>query len=350
MSVTRQLKTWSSWLNANVCLDIGSSMTRVVYQKKLVWYQPTCLAIENQSGAVVEVGQTAFNSMGKVPHTVSVVFPVHKGQVSDIDQMQKYVHSLLQLIQPQLGAPFLINVKAQLTVPIATSPVESQNWTRVLRLGGFNKVVLWPKPQALYYSAAKAKVPQDYLCVIDIGAETTEIAAFAQGQLFNAQTLDFGGRLFTEELETLIRSEYQGIGSWGQLEKVKTQLRGLSYLPDRKSSGHKTSMRVTDVLTRNPKAIYLERETVEARFEGVCRLLGDLIQEFLGQLPSEVATALLERGIFLTGGGSALAGLPEFLSDYLKLPYIESDQADLDVIWGLTDAARTKPSKGDKRP
>lgn len=337
MSFLKRWQTWSSWLNANLYLDVGSSVTRVVYQNKLVWHQPTCLAIETQSGNVVQVGQTAFNILGKVPNTISVTFPVQGGQVSNLDHMQKYLESVLHVITPQLGLPFLINVKANLALPISTSPVESQNWAKALKAGGFQTVSVWPKPQALYHSALKSKIPQDYLCVIDIGANTTEIAAFAQGQLFRAQTLPFGGSLYTQELENIVRSEYQGAGSWIQMEKVKLQQRGLSLLPDAKVSTHKTSLRVTDILTRNPKAIYVERGAIEAQFRTVSHRLLDMIQEFLGQLPSEVSTALLERGVYLTGGGSQLSGLSEFLSFHLKLPYILSTQPDLDVIWGLAD-------------
>lgn len=344
MSLIHQLRTWSSWLHASLYLDVGSSMTRVVYQRKLIWQQPTCVAIEKHSGTVISVGKKAFDILGKVPESMAVVFPVETGQPSNLEFLQKYLEGILQAITPQLQLPFLVNVKATITLPISTSPVESYQWRKVFRSAGFQSVAILPKPQALVTSISKTKVPQDYVCIIDIGAETTEVAAYAQGQLFKAETLRFGGKLYTAALETIVRSEYQGISSWVQLEKIKKQQRNLSYIPESKPTTHKTSLRVTDILSRNPKAIYIERAVIEAAFRTVSETLVSLVQDFLGELPTDVATALLERGVYLTGGGSLLAGLAEYLSYQLKLPYLVSDQPELDVIWGLTELQADKPA------
>ena len=60
------------------------------------------------------------------------------------------------------------------------------------------------------------------------------------------------------------------------------------------------------------------------------------IQDFIANLPSETAISVLERGIFLTGGGSLLEGIDVAIRDRLKCDVYLSADPRKDIINGLT--------------
>jgi rod shape-determining protein MreB and related proteins len=64
------------------------------------------------------------------------------------------------------------------------------------------------------------------------------------------------------------------------------------------------------------------------------QLLVDATKEVLETTPPEILSDVMHRGIVLTGGGALLYGLPELLSQTLKLPVVTSDDPLTAVVRG----------------
>lgn len=333
---------WSQLLNTKLILDVGAYQTRVVYQRKLIWHQPTCLTYHAPSQSVLEIGQKALQAFGKTPKSVQVIFPVQNGQVSDVVITQQYLRAVLKAVLDKLELPFSLSSSVVLGVPASSSPVALQMWTRVLHESGFQGVKLIKKSQAVYEYVQTQGQALPYTWLLDIGSQMTEVAVFSGKEIISSESFEFGGHHYTTELQDLLRSEYQVTLGYLLCEQLKMQQRGLHFQPEYRSASHKTTVRVTDILSNEPKIVYLERNKVEEVWEKVSQDLVLALEGFLGRLSPDIVSLIQDQGLYLTGGGSQLNGLSEYLHQSLTTQVTVAKQPELEVVWGLATLADKK--------
>ena len=84
-------------------------------------------------------------------------------------------------------------------------------------------------------------------------------------------------------------------------------------------------VRGRDLVTGLPKTIQMnESETVSALGE-VCETILIAAKQVLEQTPPELSADIVNKGIFLTGGGALLKNLDKFLEQGLKVPVFVAD-------------------------
>ncbi len=326
-------------VKAGLWLDIGSQNTRVVYGNKLVWHQPTCVTLHVPTQTVLEVGQRALLSMGKTPEKIQVVFPVRQGKISDLAISQQYIRAVVKQVMALLELPFVFQLSGQAAVASSLSPVAMQTWTRVLHESGFHAVQLIRKSQAIQEFLRAQKQPLNWM--LDMGAQTTELGIFLGDEVLQSHSLNLGGHDITTELQDLLRTEYQATLSYLSAEALKVAQHSL-HLSTEKSGlkSAKTTLRATDLVTQEPKVIYLDKQDLELHFGLKMKELVDEIKAILAQLSTEMRTQLLEGGLYLTGGASGLSGAKEFLESELKTTVTVARQPELDLVWGVVAADR----------
>ena len=70
----------------DVALDIGTSNTRLATsQRGIVFNEPTMVAIDTNTGSVVEVGFGALDMVARTPRHVVVFRPLAQGATVDFD-------------------------------------------------------------------------------------------------------------------------------------------------------------------------------------------------------------------------------------------------------------------------
>lgn len=334
--------TLGNVLTTQLFFDVGSSATRVVYQQKLVCHQPTCLSLHAPSQTVLEIGERAAKTQGKTPANIITVFPVRDGAVTHIPQMQGYLKALTQQALQQLEIPFSLSMTAVVSVPSSLSPVARQTWLRVFHESGFQRVRLVSKAQALYSHVQSEGETSPLTWIVDVGSQTTEIAAFSGSEVVSAHSLEFGGDHLTQALQELLQTEYQATLSMASTEQLKKHQRNLQLSEGEARSAHKTTVKASDMLSLQPRIVYLERYKVEAAFRETLQELLEGLRGFLSDISPEIRQQLLEQGCYLTGGSSQLSNIREYLQTELKTQVTLAKQPELDVIWGLAHLDHAK--------
>lgn len=143
------------------------------------------------------------------------------------------------------------------------------------------------------------------VAVIDLGAGTTSMAVYEEGDLLHTQVLPVGCMHITNDIAIGLRC------SIDTAEKVK-----LMY-------GHadpKAVSKIEDIdlskIDPQEDALISQQyvvEIIEARLE-------ELLEHVNGELKKISRDGKLPAGIVLTGGGSNLPGISEFVKKYLRLP------------------------------
>jgi rod shape-determining protein MreB and related proteins len=325
-------------MSQSLCFDVGSFTTRVMLGSQLVYNQPTCLTIHQPTQTVVEVGTAAYGTLGKVPAAVEVVFPIKYGVISRPALATLYLRSVLKKVfADEHRWPIIFGLKATLALPAAVTPVEKNIWKETLQQAGITQVRMVPRVVAIQRAIADSSTAMRYRCVIDIGAQTTDIGLLSNSELIASTTIQMGGENYTQEVISLLRDEYQCEIGIQTAEKMKFQYRlgGELKAGGTKASDYKITLRGKQVASGVPTTISVASSLLRERFTEVTRLLIAEIQTFLAQAPAEVLTAALEDGLYLTGGGSLLPGVVEMLGQELKTHYSLAKHPQEDVVKGL---------------
>jgi len=327
-----QLSSVVGVARSNVCFDLGSANTRVSFRGKIVYDQPSCATFHEETASIVQLGENAVVSSDRMPGVLSTIFPIRQGYITDLTKVKAYLSAVINQALQAAQQRVVVTLAGTCAVSASLSPVEKQMLTRVLKQAGVSDVKLVPKPVAIFQT-----LPQPvstYVCLICIGAQTTEIGLFVGGEARAMTTIYIGGDNFTQKIKELVRSECQGIVGWQSAQKLKHQQKGLSFTA--KSKEEQTlGIRAKSLMTLNPTTVFLKKSSLQAAFIQVAdELLGE-ISSFFAQQEPEVVTPALEQGIYITGGGSQLQGLVEYVGQQLKTEMVKSAKPADDVIKGL---------------
>jgi cell division protein FtsA len=155
--------------------------------------------------------------------------------------------------------------------------------------------------------------------VADIGAGTTDIALYADGQPFHTGVVPLGGVNVTNDIAIGLRTNLAAA------EQLKVRF-GSADARDG-NGALDPALEIVDDGVARPARKSDVTEIIEARMRELFEKLGD-------HIGSHAAAHRLPAGLVLTGGGSQLAGIAELGRDVLQLPVrVASPQG----VGGLTD-------------
>lgn len=328
-------KTLSTSHPVSFTLDIGSCTTRVIIDHRLFFQEPTAIAVHRKSKSVITTGQAAADILGKASPGVDVIFPIRHAKITDVTALQQYIQVVLQQKTPggqKFVASFLPKT-ARVSVSPSLSVVQKDFLRRTLHTAGFSQVKLLDKNMALLQHLRAQKYMAPVLCTLDIGGMTTEICVFAQNEVVAHKTLQLGGEDFTQEVIRTLRKTHQCEIGWQTAEKIKSTIGRVT--PASQDHPRLLVIRGRDSVTSLPKTVQVSAMDFDGIFlrltEDICSGIRQLCQD----APAELITAALDQGIFLTGGGSLLHGMGEFLAKKLQCPIQNSPSPFEDVVRGV---------------
>jgi rod shape-determining protein MreB len=332
MSRFKKIMAQAEWLRRlepkTILLDFGSAQVRAWSHGRLFWHQPSWVVMHPGTQAVVMVGDQAGKSLGKVPATLSLVQPVKRATLAEPTAAEGYLQQCLAQVRTrqawwqQLLGPTLV-----VAVPASCTPLDQKIWSETCLAAGAGKVVFVSKAQALAARLQRRPQIESGLCVVDVGADTTEVIFYWGDQPLVHQTLPLGGSDYTREVIKQVRQIWSCEVGWQTAEKVK-QLLG-------QPGQARLSLRAKQLTTGLPSTITIEVQPIQAALEQLTSELIAFLKQTLSEVPTELSASALDNGIFLTGQASQMAGLADQLSRLLKTQVIRSASPDRDIIMGL---------------
>jgi cell division protein FtsA len=150
--------------------------------------------------------------------------------------------------------------------------------------------------------------------VVDIGGSTTDFAIFQQGSIAFCATIPVGGIAVTSDLSQLLKTSPE------EAERLKVQF-GCAIA---KMVEERDSVEVTQL--GQPVARPMQRkvlcEIIQSRMKEIATMVGK-------QIESSEFGGLLQGGLVLTGGGSALLGTDRMFEETMKRYKIRVDEPSL---------------------
>ncbi len=305
----------NSFFSSDIGIDLGTSNTLVyVRGRGIVLNEPSVVAVNDKTGQVVAVGKEAKAMLGKTPPHIRAVRPLSHGVISDFEVTEELLTYLIR--KADNGRMRLFGPRVVVGVPTGVTNVQSRAVRDAALNAGARHAIILEEPVA---GAIGAKLPVSEAfgtMVLDIGAGTTDIAVIALKGTVASKSSQVAGDRFNDNIIDFVRSEFKlGIGE-RTAEDVKVAIGSVMPLDEQLSH----SVRGRDLATGLPREIVLNdghvREALAPSFDA----LMDAMKEVIEATPPELLSDVLERGVFVFGGGALLRGLPPLLAKMLGVP------------------------------
>jgi rod shape-determining protein MreB len=308
-------------LAAEIGIDLGTANILVFRRGKgIVLSEPTVVAINTKNGKVLAVGNEAREMLGRTPGNIAAIRPLKDGVIADYSTTLKMLEYLLTRVA---GKRPLFKPKVLVCVPSGVTNVERRAVVQAAKEAGAGEAMTIEEPMA---AAIGAGLPIDSPggnMVVDIGGGTSDIAVISMGGIVQSSSIRVGGNKMDEAIVRHVRNAYSLMIGEPTAEEIKIKI-GSAYPLETEIS---MEVRGRDMIAGLPKTIEVTSEEIrEALMEPVMQIAERLCR-VLEETPPELASDIIERGIWLTGGGALLRGLDRLLQLKTAIPVRVADNA-----------------------
>ena len=173
--------------------------------------------------------------------------------------------------------------------------------------------------------------------MIVVGGSTTEVAVLSMNGVAAARATRTGGLALDEAIMRYVRREKGLIIGQRTAEDLKLDLgtaRDAAFVDNEDAS-----LRGRDARTGKPATVGITARDIRNAIMPPLESLLETIREAFENTPAEMAEDILQRGVFLSGGGALLDGLADRLSEILGLTVTVGENPQDDVAVGACIAA-----------
>lgn len=311
----------------DLAIDLGTANT-LVYQKQrgILFGEPTVLALNRETGAVLAMGEEAWRMIGRTPGYIVAVRPLRSGAISDFDVTEK----LIRLILQRSGVSRFARPKVLICVPSALTEVERRAVEEAALSAGARTCYLIEEPMAAAIGAGLPIHEPLGNLVVDVGGGTSEVALISMGGIVTNTAVRVGGFDLDAAIQNWVRREYTVAIGERTAERIKIAVGSAFPL----AQEEKAELRGRDLATGLPKTILITSEEIREAIAEPVRVIVAAVVECIGSSPPDLVQDVLTHGITLTGGGGMLAGLDMLLAQEAEVPVHVTEQPLEAVVMG----------------
>ncbi|MBA5714623.1 cell shape-determining protein MreBH [Bacillus sp. FSL K6-1560] len=302
--------------STEIGIDLGTANILVYSKNKgIILNEPSVVAVDTTTKAVLAIGADAKNMIGKTPGKIVAVRPMKDGVIADYDMTTDLLKHIMKKAAKSIGMSFR-KPNVVVCTPSGSTAVERRAISDAVKNCGAKNVHLIEEPVA---AAIGADLPVDEPVanvVVDIGGGTTEVAIISFGGVVSCHSIRIGGDQLDEDIVSFVRKKYNLLIGERTAEQVKMEIGHalIEHIPET------MEIRGRDLVTGLPKTIMLQsNEIQDAMRESLLHIL-EAIRATLEDCPPELSGDIVDRGVILTGGGALLNGIKEWLTEEIVVP------------------------------
>jgi rod shape-determining protein MreB len=303
-----------SFLGRDMAVDLGTANTLVyVRGRGVVLNEPSVVAINRDTGAMVAVGTEAKKMIGRTPGNIVAIRPLKDGVIADFETTERMLRYFIQKVHTRrhLAKPRLV-----VCVPSGITGVERRAVKDAGYQAGARQVHIIEEPMAAAIGAGLPVAEPVGSMVVDIGGGTTEVAVLSLGAIVTSRSVRTGGDAMDAAIQAWVKKEYSFDLGQPTAEKIKSAIGSAFPMADEPLA----EIRGKDQVAGLPKTIVVSAEDIRKALEEPVGAIVDAVRSTLDACPPELAGDVMDRGIVLAGGGALLQGLDERLRHETGIP------------------------------
>ena len=312
-------------------IDLGTANSLVhIKGKGIVLMEPSVVAIQRDTKAVLAVGNEAKQMIGRTPGNIVAIRPMKDGVIADFDVTQTMIrHFITKAHRRTLFKPRVL-----VAVPSGVTEVERRAVIDATLQAGAREAYLIEEPMAAAIGAGLPVHEPTGNMIVDIGGGTTEVAVISLGGIVTSKSIRIAGDEMDEALVNYVKRTYNLMIGERTAEEIKIQLGSAYPLNDDETM----DIRGRDLVTGLPKTLTITAEEIRKALSEPVAAIIDAIKVTLERTPPELAADIMDRGIVMSGGGALLKGIDRLVIDQTGMPVNITDEPLLGVVKGTGKA------------
>lgn len=303
----------------DIGIDLGTANVLIyVKGQGIVLNQPSVVSMDSKTNQIVAVGEEAKKMIGRTPQNIVVVRPLKEGVIADFDVTEAMLKHFIHILKVR---GFMTKPKIVICCPTNVTSIEQKAIREVAEKAGARKVYVEVEPKVAAIGAGMDIFQPSANMVIDIGGGTTDIAVLSMGDIVVSETIKVAGDVFDFHILQYMKKQYKVLIGEQTAENIKITIGTL--MAD--SSKEKMAVRGRDIVTGLPRTVSIEAAEIEQALKESVKMIIASAKSVLEKTPPELSADIVDRGIFLTGGGAMIHGLDTLLAAELKVPVFISE-------------------------
>lgn len=307
-----------SFLSQKLAIDLGTANTIIIHNDKIVVDEPSIVAIDQNTGKPLAIGKTARLMQGKTHENIKTVRPLKDGVIADFNAAEQMVRGMIKMINPQ-SKFFMPSLRMVICIPSGSTEVEIRAVRDSSEHAGGRDVYMIYEPMAAALGIGIDVTAPEGNMIVDIGGGTTEIAVIALGGIVCNQSIRVAGDVFTQEIQQYMRHQHNIKIGERTAEDIKICVG--SALTDLDNPPEPMLVRGPNLMTALPVEVAVTSQEIAHCLDKSLVKIETAVLSVLEQTPPELYSDIVQRGIFLTGGGALLRGVDKRLQDKINIPF-----------------------------
>ncbi|MDP4007073.1 MAG: rod shape-determining protein [bacterium] len=305
-----------SYLGQDIAIDLGTANSLVyVRGKGIVIQEPSVVAVNQKTGQILAIGAEAKNMVGRTPSHIVATRPLVKGVISDFEVTEQMLRYFINKVARRKFL-FSLGPRVIVGIPFGVTEVEKKAVRDATLNAGAREVYLIDEPMAAAIGSRLLVQEAGGNFIVDIGGGTAEVAIISLGGIVTAKSLRVAGDKLNEDIIQFAQDEYKLLIGERTAEGLKLGIGSAHPLKEKKEM----PLRGRNLVSGLPEEILVSDTEIRRAMERSVRQIVGEIKAAVEQTPPELLADIMEKGIYLSGGGALLRGLDLLISKETKIP------------------------------
>ena len=151
--------------------------------------------------------------------------------------------------------------------------------------------------------------------IIDIGGGTSDIAVISMGGVVRSKNLRIAGDKLNNDIISYVRGEFKILIGEKTAEDIKISIGSIIA----GQTPLEASIKGRDLITGLPREVVVTDSDIREAISQSIDTLVESIKEVLETTPPEIVSDVMQRGLYLVGGGALIRGLAQLIEEYTKM-------------------------------
>ncbi len=314
-------------------IDLGTSNVLIFEASKgIVVREPSVVAMDKNTGKILEVGAAARNMLGRTPGNVVAMKPLKDGIISDHEMTVQMLQELFK--KANHSSMFTPKPRIVICVPSGVTEVEERTVINAAMDAGARRVYLIEEPYAAGLGAnLDIRGPKGHM-VVDIGGGTTDVAVLSLNGVAASSSIKVAGEAMDEAIARYVRRKHGVVIGQITAEDIKIQIGCVYPRPENIAM----TIKGRDAKTGLPRELTLLSSEIYEVLRRPARQITEEVLSVLEETSPELVSDISENGITLTGGASQIWGMDKLMTERTGIVCTVADDADCCVAYGCGKA------------
>jgi len=307
-----------SFLNQEIAIDLGTANTIIIYNDKIVVNEPSIVAMDRRTDKMIAIGEKARQMQGKTHENIKTIRPLRDGVIADFNAAEQMIRGMIKMINSK-SRMFSPSLKMVVCIPSGSTEVEMRAVRDSSEHAGGREVYMIYEPMAAALGIGiDVEAPEGNM-IVDIGGGTTEIAVISLGGIVTNKSIRIAGDDLTSDIQEYMRHQHNIKIGERTAEEIKINVG--SALSELDEPPGDFRVQGPNQMTALPIEVPVSYQEIAHCIEKSISKIEIAVLGALEQTPPELYADIVNRGIYLAGGGALLRGLDRRLSDKLNIPF-----------------------------